>query len=155
MPEPTLRDRQSFVVLGIHARISPATADWDDLWRKRFMPRVAEIRPFATDECVYGVYLESDEEGLDDFWAGMAVQGVGTVPEGLSLCEAAATLEAVFECTMATIGSTWRLIHDQWLPSSPYRHHCEVAGYEQYPPGADRGDAPITIHVPLLKRTGE
>lgn len=154
MHEPELCDRQAFTVLGIYARLDPATADWGDLWRNRFMPRVGEIQPFATDDCVYGVYLESDEEGLDDFWAGMAVEGVRAVPDGLSLCEVAATLEAVFECTMATIGSTWRFIHDEWLPASAYRHHCDVAGYEQYPPGADRGEAPITIHVPLLKRAG-
>jgi predicted transcriptional regulator YdeE len=153
MPEPELRSRAAFTVLGIHARIDPATADWDDLWRNRFMPRVAQIRPLATDECVYGVYLESDEEGLDEFWAGMAVPGVAVVPEGLSVCEVAATLEAVFPCTMATIGSTWRYIHDEWLPASPYRHHCDVAGFERYPPGADRGEAPVTIHVPLVRRT--
>jgi predicted transcriptional regulator YdeE len=62
MPEPKLQDRQPFTVLAIHARISPATADWGDLWRNRFMPRVKEILPCATDECVYGVYLETDEE---------------------------------------------------------------------------------------------
>jgi predicted transcriptional regulator YdeE len=115
---PRLRDRQAFRVLGVHTRLDPATEDWARIWGQGFMPRAAEVRPFAVDDCVYGVFLES----------------------------------AVFECRMETIGATWRHVHDLWLPASPYRHHCAVAGFERYPPGAGEGGAPITIHVPIIPR---
>ena len=63
MPEPTLRNREAFTVLGVYDRIDPANADWGGIWG-RFMHHMEKLKPMAIDDCVYGVYLETDEEGL-------------------------------------------------------------------------------------------
>ena len=42
-----------------------------------------------------------------DYLAGMAVEGVVDVPEGLTLREVPASRYAVFECTVKTISDTY------------------------------------------------
>jgi predicted transcriptional regulator YdeE len=152
MAEPKLQERKPFTVLGVYQRLDPRTADWQDIWANKFGARRAEIEPFATDDSVYGVYIESGEPGLDDFWAGMAVEGVEQAPEGLSLRRIGGCLEAVFECTIPTLGATWGHIHQEWLPASEYRHGCHEAGFERFPPGCDQAGTPMTVHVPIVKR---
>lgn len=60
--------------------------------------------------------------------------------------------EAVFECSLPTIGQTWGAIFGQWLPGSGHELDPSSACYERFPPGCHEGTAPVTIHVPIRPR---
>lgn len=142
--------RPGSYVLGIGARINPMEAEYGELWEKQFTPRHDEIKALATEDDYFGAYYGTEEEGMADFIAGMAVGELDQVPEGLVHREIPAGEYAAFECTMATIGPTWGAIYEQWLPESGYVEDETRPSLEQYPPDMGEGpDAPVTILVPI------
>jgi len=145
-------ERSALTVMGIELRINPMAADWSDIWRNKYEPRLPEIEPFATDEACLGLYFGTGEAGMVDFVAGRPIKGVTVVPEGLVLREVPGATEAVFECTMETIGATWHAIFRDWLPASEYVADEGLPCYERFAPGCHEGTVPVTIHVPVKKK---
>ncbi len=150
--QPEFQDRPAFAVLGVLQRVNPMTADYHDIWLSRFGPREGEIRPFSTDQCHYAVYFCTGQQDQADLLVGMAVEGVESVPEGLTLREVPAAHEAVFPCTLATIGPTWGGIYGQWLAASGYERADGSADYERFPPEFEPGRDALTIHVPVRRK---
>lgn len=152
--EPEIHERQAFAVMGIEVRINPMAADYNDIWRNRYEPRAEEIGRYSTDEACLGLYFETGQEGVVDFIAGRAVEGVSDLPEGLVMREVPAGLEAVFACDMGTIGPTWGRIFQEWLPSSGYEYDPTAPAYERFPPATEPGPPPVFIHVPVRRPAG-
>jgi predicted transcriptional regulator YdeE len=119
--EPKIVDRGAFTVMGVLAHGAPDKMDFNDVWANRFMPHNDQVVPFSTDKAYYGLWFASDEkDGAPDYVAGMAVENVSSVPEGLVLRQVPAARYAMFECTMKTIGETYGYAYQRWLPASPY-----------------------------------
>ena len=104
------------------------------------MPHHNRIQPLSTDKAYYGVWFETEEEGLMDHIAGMAVEETEGLPESFVAREVPAATYAVFECSVGTIGKTWDEIYRQWLPSSEYEADLECASFEYYPPDTSGND---------------
>ncbi len=149
MAEVTLQPREAFTVLGVQVRVNPMTADYKAIW-EQFMAREAEVTPHNSDGVYYGVFFPTGEEGLDDHLAGMAVTGVTEAPEGLVLREVPAGQEAVFPCTMDTIGATWASAFE-WLPANGQEYDHPLPCYERYVP-SPQGPPTVTIHIPVRAR---
>ncbi len=149
--EPTITERPAVALLGVQVRINPMQADYTDIWRNQYEPRHGEIASFATDEACLGVYFDCGEAEMSDFVAGRPVAPGTTPPEGLVVREMPGGSEAVFECTMTTIGPTWGRIFGEWLPTSGYAHDEARPCYERFAPGCHEGAVPVTIHVPVRK----
>lgn len=149
---PELRERAACAVLGLQSHINPMTADWADLWGRQYSPHEHELAPFAMDDACYGVYFGTGEDPICDFVAGKIVP-LGTEPlPGTVVREMPAALEAVFECTLQTIGQTWQAISGEWMPTSGYTHAEDVNYcYERFAPGSHEGTVPVTIHLPVRK----
>ena len=82
----------------------------------------------------------------------MAVTGVQTAPEGLTLRQVPASRYAVFECTVKTISATYDWIFGQWLKTAPYPRPGEgssKADFERYPPNTDSGDTAVLLHIAI------
>jgi len=141
--------RAEAYILGIGARINPATVNWDDLWGRQFASREAEIAALAVEPGYFALYASTGEADTVDFVAGMASKNLGVAPEGLMLYTVPAGLYAAFPCTMATIESTWNSIYDEWLPSSGYTRDDTRPDLEYYVPGSAGSDAPVTIYMPV------
>jgi len=153
--EPEIREREAFTVMGVLLRINPMTADYHDIWSKLFGARESDIRPFVSEDAAYGLYscATADADGVIEFVAGLPVGSVSEVPDGLVVREVPDHLEAVFECSIATLGQTWHRIFGEWLPGSGYDHDDgPTPCYERFPPGCHEGAAPVTIHVALRPR---
>jgi predicted transcriptional regulator YdeE len=146
--EAELTDRAAFSVMGIQVRINPMAADYEAIWHQ-FLPREAEIAPSSSEPVYFGVFSPTDEEGQDDFIAGMAVTAVDAVPGGLVLREIGAAREAVFACTMATIGETWAGSFQDWMPANGYEYDHPRPCYERYVPDPAGGHPSVTIHIPI------
>ncbi len=149
--EPNIVERESFKVMGVVARVIPASADFHDIWMNQFMARHDEVKPHSTDGAYYGVCFCQGEEAID-YIAGMAVGDVATVPEGLVVREVPAATDAVFECRVATISQTYDFIHKEWLAASEFDYDRSAPDFEHYPPDTVTGESPVFIHVPVRKR---
>jgi predicted transcriptional regulator YdeE len=150
MGEAELRRREAFTVMGIQVLVNPMATDYEAIWRQ-FELREAEIAPHSPRKVYYGVFFPTDQEGLDDHLAGMAVEGVTEAPEGLVRRTVPAAEEAVFACTMDTIGATWAAAFGEWLPAHGYEYDHPSPCYERYVPGS-QGPVAVTIHIPLRRK---
>ncbi len=149
--EPTITDRPAATVLGIQLRINPMQADYTDIWRNQYEQYHDLIASFATDEACLGVYFDCGEPEMTDFMACREVPSGTTAPAGLAVRDVPGGKEAVFECTMSTIGPTWGSIYGEWLPTSGYAADEARPCYERFAPGCHEGIVPVTIHVPIKK----
>jgi predicted transcriptional regulator YdeE len=151
--EPKIITRETFTVLGVQNRIDPMNTDYATIWEKQFMPHHDTIRALAVDPGYFGVYFGTEEPGEVDFIAGMSVGTVDTVPEGLVMRDVTATRYVVVECSMDTIGPTWGFIYGEWLAKSDtYAEDTEKACFEYFPPGIDKGEGKVSIHVPVIEK---
>jgi len=150
MEPVSITEREAFAVLGVQTRIDPWQADYHGIWEEQYMPHDEAVSGLANEEGYYALYWASDEAGKVEFLAGRAVGDVDRVPEGLVLREMPASLYAVFECPLASLHSTWQHIGDVWLPgSAQYAADESRACFEYFPPGADEGKAPVSVHVAI------
>jgi AraC family transcriptional regulator len=149
--EPRIIHRETFALLGLVERFSHDEDDFEGIW-KRFMRYHNQIQALSTDGAYYGASFAVAPGKEMDYLAGMAVDQVDDVPEGLTVREVPASRYAVFECTVETIGDTYDWIFGQWLEIAPYARPGErspKADFEHYPPAADSADRPVLIHIAL------
>jgi predicted transcriptional regulator YdeE len=150
--EPEVAQRDGFSVMGVVTRGKPAEIDFHAFWMNQFMAHHDRIKPLSTDPAYYGVCFETDEEGVIDYVAGMAVRAGTAAAEGLVVRDVPAERDAVFACTVETIGQTWHGIFGDWLASSPYEYDDAAPCYEHYPPDTKGQDSPVSIHVPVRQK---
>ena len=153
--EPTFVDKPAFAVLGVLNSGDPTALDYGDIWGRQFASRAMDIGPAATERNAYGVYFATEQEGVVEMVAGMAV-AVGQEPlEGLVVREVPAATYAVFGCTMAEIGATWQAIEGEWAPTADYEIDHSAACFELFPPEATGApDSKLTIYVAVVKKDG-
>ncbi|MBD3183905.1 hypothetical protein GF312_16595 [Candidatus Poribacteria bacterium] len=149
--KPEFKNRKAINVLGLMEYFTPDNEDYEGIW-KRFMAYHGKINNFSTDKAYYGVYFYTDGEKGLDYIAGMSVEGVDEVPEGLTLREVPAAYCAVFECTVKTIGQTYDNVFKNWLPASKYEQENSRQTFERYPPDTKTGDDVVLIYVPVRKK---
>jgi len=153
--EPKIISRDSFVCMGTLTRVTPEGQNSETyglIW-KTFESYHGEIKPHSADEAYYGVSFATDQEGVVDYFACMAVEGVAAAPKGLVIRELPAARYAVFECPLQAIGETYRHIFGEWLAQSPYEISAAAPAFERYPPEG-KEDAPVRIHIPIRERRG-
>jgi predicted transcriptional regulator YdeE len=142
--------RDAFYVLGTMTRIVPEKDQEESfvsIWQE-FESHHQTIRQSAAEPFFYGVSFNTDEEGLTDYLAGMAVSGEVRAPEGLVVRQIPAAHYAVFQCEMAKIGETYQFIFGQWLPGTSYGIDNRAPVFEQYPPEGEEA-SPVWIHIPI------
>jgi len=151
--EPEIVNRDAFIVMGIVERVTPAeegTTTYERIWR-RFEGFHEQIKARSTDQAYYGISFVTEEEGVVDYVAGMAVGEAGIIPEDLVIREVPAARWAVFECPIEHIGETYRYIFGEWASKSPHAVDGSVPSLERYPPVGEEG-APIQLHIPVTEK---
>jgi AraC family transcriptional regulator len=147
--KPELVDHKTIKVLGIQRRIDPMKTDYQKLWRDELAPYYATIGQLGRTEGWFGVYFPCEEEGKVDFIAGMAVGDLDEVPEGLVVREVPAARMAVFTSNIRKLGDTWRNIYESWLGEAGLVEDETTACFEYFPPGAEMGNADVSVNVPV------
>ena len=80
--KPEIISRSAFMVMGTLDRMTPADEDattYERIWRRLEAYR-DQIKSHSTDQAYYGVSFATDEEGVFDYVAGMAVGKVDAIP---------------------------------------------------------------------------
>jgi predicted transcriptional regulator YdeE len=141
--------RDGFAVMGVQMRCTPETAEFEEVWMRRFMPQHDRVAALATDKGYYGVWFGTEEKGMMDYLAGMAVEKGCRAPEGFAVRDVPGGRYAVAECTVGTIGETWEAVFGEWLPASACEYDGPRAGFEYYPPETAAQDSPVMIYLPV------
>ena len=122
---------------------------WD-----RFIPRIPEIKHLAEGpEISYGVCAEEQGTGLTDYVAGLPVQQLADIPEGMVGREVPAQTYVVMPAHgLEDIGPTYNRILNEWLPNSGYQPG-DGPDFELYPETFDPNDpeSRIDIYFPIKK----
>lgn len=145
--QPRIVDRAGFKVKGVLAHFASAGESFYALW-DAFMSFHDQIRPMSMDGAYYGVYLGTDHSKPLDYLAGMAVEEVDSVPEGVVVRQINAARYAMFECLFEAIGDTHGHIWHEWLPSSPYQQD-DKPSFDLYPPDFVGADSSVFLYVPI------
>ncbi|NIR00939.1 MAG: hypothetical protein GTN78_12185 [Gemmatimonadales bacterium] len=122
-------------------------ADYGAIWEEQFDKQEEAVKALAKDEGYYGVFFPTEEPGVVDFVAGMAVRELPEVPAGLVAREVPEGEHAVAQCGIDAIGATWAFFDKQWMPPPPYQQDPTSACFEYFPPGVHSGEALVSIHV--------
>jgi len=149
--EPVFKERKAFRVMGVVAHGRPEEIDFEAIWAEEFMPHHDRLQALSTDGAYYGICIETDEAGVIDYLAGMAVSEAAQPPDGLTAHQVRAAQDAVFECTVGTISEVWDQVFRVWLPASGYAYDASAECFEHYPPDTTDEDSPVFIHVPVQK----
>lgn len=150
--EPKFVEKDAFNVMGFSLRGNPMTMNHKGAWDE-FMKYYDKVMEFSIERGYYGVYFGVEgEEGVVELIAGMAVDNVDEVPQGLAMREVSKASYAVFECNMNTLGQTWGYIYGEWLPKSQQYENAEDAThacFELYPPDFSSESSSLFIYTPI------
>jgi AraC family transcriptional regulator len=149
--EPKFEDKKAFRVVGVVTHGTPDKMNFGEIWEKQYMPFDDRVKPSSTDQAHYGVWFGPAPDGLLDYLAGMAVEQMDEIPEGLALREIPAAQYAVFECSMQTMGQVYEEAYQRWLPSSKMERDMQAPDIELYPPHTGDEQPPARIYVPVKK----
>jgi AraC family transcriptional regulator len=161
MPEPKIRELDSFRVVGLRRRFDHETrreipALWD-----RFIPRIAEVRHTRADGITYGIVLNVDSRtGEFDYIAGIGVERAEDLPQGMESEIVPHQRYAVFTHVLGgrplndEMSELLAWIWGTWLPASPYAP-ATGAELERYPADFDpsRAGCSIEICIPIRPRS--
>lgn len=153
--EPRIAHRESFNVVGMAERFTPATSSRiPELWT-RFVARLDDV-PHRRGVATYGVCLDADlapgDEAGFTYMAGVEVARVDAIPDGMMALTVPAGRYAVFTHAghISRLKDTVKQIWGRWLPESPHRHEPRP-DFEQYDArwDAETGLGEIDVWVPI------
>jgi len=153
MQEPQLAGKTAFRVIGLKYRGKNENNEIPQLWVE-FMRHRDKIVGLSKPITAYGICDNLDiESGQFDYIAGLGVDSIDEIPDGLVGVDIPAQEYAVFACTLPTIADTYKRIYETWLPQSSYKR---AAGpeFELYDMDFDpqKADSKLYLHVPVEKK---
>jgi AraC family transcriptional regulator len=144
--KPNIVKKPAFTVVGMKYRGKNEHNEIPQLWAK-FGPHMHEIQHLVHPDLAYGVMGNYDEKtGEFDYIAACQVDQATNVAEGMCTEYVPAQTYAVFSCTLATIGQTYEMIRQEWLPTSGY-HQTTGPDFELYDEQFDPGNVNSVMYL--------
>ena len=121
---------------------------------ERLIPRFGEIQYRVTPQRAYGVLDNYDQAtGEYDYLAGLEVDRVDRLPEGMTRWDVPAQTYAAFGTTLADLHATLDAIYGQWLPSAAYVR-TDGPEFEFYDEQFDQTGR-MAVYIPVQLREGQ
>ena len=112
--------------VGMHRRSTQKNNTIPQLWEE-FMERGKEIRHVVNPNVAFGVCFHEEVENFTDetpfsYLAGMEVDSMDDIPEGMMVREIPAAKYAVFthKGSLETLGETYQAIYFKWAKETEY-----------------------------------
>jgi predicted transcriptional regulator YdeE/DNA-binding transcriptional MerR regulator len=118
--EPKIVTKPAFTVVGMLYHGKNEHNEIAQMWGK-FVPRIEEIKHITGSHDSYGVCSDLEPAGTFEYVAGVPVDKVEDVPEGMVSWDVPQNEYAVFPCTLKTIGEAYQYGFQTWLPGSGYQ----------------------------------
>lgn len=152
--QPMIVTKPAFTVVGFKYHGKNENQEIKGVWDV-FNTRVDELLAAASGiGQAYGVCSSAIEpDGSFDYLAGLEVQAIAELPEGMEQWVVPEQTYAVFPCKLATIGEAYRYAFEEWLPQSGYRR-ADGPDFEYYDETFDVADAAnsqLYVYVPITK----
>ncbi len=147
--EPEIREMESFKVIGMKYQGKNGNEEVPQLWRD-FVPRIKEIKNVSRKEDTFGLQWDIKDDGQFMYIAGIKVEMVENVPEGMISWDIPKARYATFECTLPTLLEVYGQI-SEWLEKSEYSK-ASSPEFEYYPREFDGSpDSKMYIYIPITK----
>lgn len=155
--EPRIVAKEAFVVVGIPFKGQISSGPYEDgennneigkAWDE-FNARANEIEGWNAPAIGLCFGMPNDVEPW--YIAGAEVATAGRVPEGMVARAVPAEKYAVFECTLPTLGETYKYIMEEWQPASGYER-AEAPDFEVYDDNWAMNDpvgSPMYVYWPI------
>jgi AraC family transcriptional regulator len=145
----------AFHVVGVRERFVPGRIERIPVLWDEFIRRAATV-PHRIDGVHYGVCVDATDRATGEkaflYTAGVGVESVGEVPEGMSATTVPAATYAVFthRGSIRDFGRTVQAIWREWIPASglvPTR----APDFERYDERfrMDADDSEVDVYVPV------
>lgn len=148
--EPRIISRPAFTVVGMHYRGKNEYGEIPQMWRQ-FGPRIGEIKHQVKHGVAYGVMGNYDHSmGEFDYVAGVEVDSVADIPEGMVSWEIPEQTYAVFSFPFAALREAYQYAYKTWLPVSDYQY-ADGPEFEFYPEefNPDDENSKMALYVPI------
>lgn len=153
--EPQVINKPEFIVVGVKYHGRNDNDEIRALWAE-FSERMDEVPHRSASGHAIGLIDSYDPAtGEFDYMAGVEVDRVEELPEGMNEWTVLAQNYAVFPTTLETLQETYRQRHEQWLPQSPYRR-TPGPEFELYDEQFDPHDpsSPMYLYYPVEPLSG-
>lgn len=153
--QPEIVNKPGFTVIGLKNRCKNRESGVRELWRQ-FTERWEEVQQAGPADMVCGLRDHFDtESGEFDYLAGVEVEAVDSVPDGMEAWDVEAQNYAVFPTTLSGLNDTYRYASDSWLQESNYRR-TPGPEFEQYSQGfnPDNPDSRLDLYIPVEPLAG-
>lgn len=151
--EPRIVTKPAFNVLGLKYYGKNEHNEIKAMWGE-FNARIQEILDAGSEPgMAYGVCsAEMAVNGEFYYLAGLEMQRIDAVPEGMEQWEVPAQTYAVFPCTLPTIGEAYQYAFETWLPQSGYQR-APGPDFEYYDEDFDphAPNSELSIYIPITK----
>jgi predicted transcriptional regulator YdeE/DNA-binding transcriptional MerR regulator len=149
--EPRIVNREAFTVVGMEYQGKNENNEIKDMW-DAFAPRMGEIKHPNWQWGSYGICRDMPEEEGLHYLAGVEVDQVEEVPDGMAVWTVPEQTYAVFPCTLPTLHDAYRYAFEEWLPQSGYQR-ADGPDFELYTEEFDPQNPASTmyIYVPVQK----
>jgi AraC family transcriptional regulator len=148
--EPKIIERPAFTVAGMVHSGNNENNEIPTMW-EAMGPRLSEVQHVVNPEVCYGVVDNMDEgSGTFDYMAGIEIERVTELPEGMVRWDVPAGTYAVFTCTLPGLGEAYAHAYATWLPQSGYER-APVPEFELYGGDFDPRDpsSEMEIYIPI------
>ena len=151
--EPKFIDKDPIRLVGVIAFGKPETITplLNDIWMNQFMKYDDQLKPYSVDKAYYGAWI-GEPDGNATYVAGMAVENLPEIPQGLGERVLPAATYAVFDCTVGSIGDAYGEIYGTWLPASAYEYDPAASDFEFYPPDTQNSGSPTQVFIPVREK---
>ncbi len=148
--QPQMITKPAFTVVGIKIDTKPMSPEIPALWGA-FAPRIDEVQGISETHVSYGLMGPFGESM--DYMAGVAADGTGNLPAGMTTWEIPAYTYAVFEATIPTLSEVFGHIYNRWMPDSDYQPIMDVC-FERYGEtfNPEEPDSPVSIFIPVEEK---
>jgi predicted transcriptional regulator YdeE len=150
---PKIVEHEAFTVVGIAAPFDASDKDFfHKMWMERLPPFEERLKPYSPDQAYYGVYVYGQGSATQlpsGYMAGMRVEGLAEVSEGLEALDVAGGRYVVEETTLEKMGPTSDYLFGEWLPASGCEYDHSRADFEYYPPDTEAADSPVLMYLPV------
>ena len=149
--EYSIKNKDQFTVIGVRKRIKSEVPYFTEVWNE-FMKHYERVKDNAIDDGFYGINEAPDENNIQDYIAGIAVdknyQDSDTI---FTRHVQPSALYAVFECKVGSIGPTYMRIFSEWYDDRFKVNDKNIPCFEYYPPNTVTAEAKVLIYIPVIK----
>ena len=146
-------NKDRFVIIGVKKRIKSESPYFTNVWNE-FMENYDKVKANCIDDGFYGINDTPDENNLQDYIAGIAVDNSYQNSDNVFTKHVQpASFYAVFECEVDTIGPTYMRIFSEWNDERYKVNDKNICCFEYYPPNTVSADDKVLVYIPVIENS--